>query len=272
MIGRTDAERVLDAFLAPEADRLPDRVLEAAFSEIARTPQRRARSVPWRFPDMPTFSRATAAIVVLVAVIGAGALYLSSNRGGAGGPGVPAATPTPSPSPTSTATATPQPTVSLDTATWVDFTSPRYGYTIGRPPGWEANPASHDWVMATDVANWLSQGQDQFIDEQATYQIGVHGFAVDIDAGMAPDQWIDAFFAGNASTCARPAAEMPPITVDGHAGKVADEQACSDEIAFVPIDRRMFVFTIGREAQYALFNAFLSTVRLPAPPATPAPS
>ena len=87
MNGQIDAERILDAYLAPEADRLPDRVLDAALADIARTPQRRALRVPWRFPNMHALSRATGiAAVALVAVVGAGALfYLTSNRpGGAG--------------------------------------------------------------------------------------------------------------------------------------------------------------------------------------------
>jgi len=464
MTGRTDTERVLHAFLAPEADRLPDRVLDAAFSEIARTPQRRALRVPWRFPEMPSFSRATASIVVLVAVIAAGgAFYLTS---GVGGPGLPTASPTPSPSPHVLTTgstaefeagtyvtgdpflarvtftlpsgwegnmggpyavflgrastgvellrflifdkvyadpchydrgplvpspgpsvddlvgaltgvpgldvttptdvtvggyrgkeitvsppasfagctlaggkyvlwelplgtaidlqagqrdhlwildvdgqrlvieapeppnesaqdraavqgivasillapaetrpsptavaATPQPTNSLDTSTWVDFTSPRYGYTSGRPANWEANPSTRAWTMEQDRTDWLSPGQDQFIDEQADYQIGVHGFAADIDAGMTPDQWIEAFVLGP-SSCLVVVADLPAITVDGHAAKLADQQACSDEIAFIPIDRRMYVFTIGRDRQMSLFNAFLSTVRFPEPTPT----
>jgi len=69
MTGRIDVERILDAYLAPEADRLPDRVIEASLSEIARTPQRRALRVPWRFTPMHGFARAAIAAVV-VAVVG----------------------------------------------------------------------------------------------------------------------------------------------------------------------------------------------------------
>jgi hypothetical protein len=35
MSGRADTERILDAFLAPDTDRLPDRVIDAALDEIA---------------------------------------------------------------------------------------------------------------------------------------------------------------------------------------------------------------------------------------------
>ena len=116
MTGHVDAERILDAFLAPEAERLADRVIEAALDDIARTPQRRAVRVPWRFPTMPALSRATSvAAVALVAVVGAGSIYyVVSNRPGAG-PGTPTASPSvtaqPSPAPTSSQTALTPPDV-----------------------------------------------------------------------------------------------------------------------------------------------------------------
>ena len=53
MTSRTTTERILDAYLAPEGDRLPDRVIEAVFADIARIPQRRAPRAPRRFRHMP---------------------------------------------------------------------------------------------------------------------------------------------------------------------------------------------------------------------------
>ena len=92
MNARTDTERILDAFLAPEADRLADRVIDAALADIARSPQRRALRVPWRFPTMPAISRATGiAAVALVAVVGAGGLLFLNSKG----PGGPGGSPTP---------------------------------------------------------------------------------------------------------------------------------------------------------------------------------
>ena len=98
MKARSTTERILDAYLAPEADRLADRVIDAALADIARTPQRRALRVPWRFPLMPALSRATGvAVVGLVALVGAGTLfYLNSNPdGGGGAQGTPLPTATP---------------------------------------------------------------------------------------------------------------------------------------------------------------------------------
>jgi hypothetical protein len=120
MNGHIDAERILDAYLAPEADRLPDRVLDAALADIARTPQRRALRVPWRFPTMPALSRATGiAAVALVAVVSAGGL-LYVNSKGPGGPGD---------SPTATTAVTAAPTAALTAA-------PTPGPTVAAvPPG-----------------------------------------------------------------------------------------------------------------------------------------
>lgn len=102
MNARSDTERILDAYLAPEADRLADRVIDAALADIARTPQRRALRVPWRFPLMLALSRATGvALVALVAVVGAGTLfYLNSAPTGGGSQGTPVPTATPTPTPT----------------------------------------------------------------------------------------------------------------------------------------------------------------------------
>jgi hypothetical protein len=122
MNARTGTERILDAYLAPEADRLPDRVIDAALDQIARTPQRRALRVPWRLPTMSALTRATGiAAVALVAVVGAGGLiYL--NASGPGGPGG-RATPAPTPG-------------GPGITSFTTYTSAAYGITFGYPDGW----------------------------------------------------------------------------------------------------------------------------------------
>jgi len=132
MNAHVDAERILDAYLAPEADRLPDRVIDAALDQIARTPQRRAVRVPWRFPDMPALSRTTGiAAVALVAVVGAGGLiYLNSGSGGAGSRSTPAPTAAPTVVPTAA------PTLPPGITGWKTFTSAVYGFTISYPDDW----------------------------------------------------------------------------------------------------------------------------------------
>ena len=135
MNGKVDTERILDAFLAPEADQLPDRVIDAALADIARTPQRRALRVPWRFPYMPALNRVTGIVAVaLVAIVGAGGLiYLNSNSAsGPGGPTTVAPTPTPSALPSGT-------------AGWMQYTSEVHGFDVGYPEDWTVTTATRDW-------------------------------------------------------------------------------------------------------------------------------
>lgn len=95
MNGSTGTERILDAYLAPEADRLPDRVIDAALADIARTPQRRSRWPAWRPHHMNTYVKLMAAAAAVLVVALVGYQFLPRN-GGVGGQ------PTPQPSPTAT--------------------------------------------------------------------------------------------------------------------------------------------------------------------------
>jgi hypothetical protein len=143
MNGRIDAERVLDAFLAPESDRLPDRVIDAALADIARTPQRRALRVPWRFPLMTNTMRAAAGIAI-VAIVGVGVLALNLRPAGNGASDRPAPTATPAPAPT-----TPGITG------WTAFTSEMYGISFQYPDDWTVEaratrkPNAGDDILST---------------------------------------------------------------------------------------------------------------------------
>ena len=141
MTGRIEVERILDAFLAPENDRLPDRVIEASLSEIARTPQRHALRVPWRLPEMNTFARAAALLVVAAIAFGAVTLLVGRN-GEVGGPS-PASSATPEPS---TPARSGPPLPALDAT----FNSPTYGYQIRYPTGWTVTPAAAPWPLGTN--------------------------------------------------------------------------------------------------------------------------
>jgi hypothetical protein len=225
---------------------------------LAALPSIRQRRRPWfgvggRNLQMPSSIRLLAVAAVL-AVAGASALLLAS--------GQPDPPPAWSVAPSGPAVTPASTTGAIDTSRWVAFTSARYGYTIRHPADWETTAASRQWTLEQDRTDWISPAQDRIIDEEASYPIGWHGFAVDLPAGSSADQWIDAFFEGTtaASGCLVLAADMPSITVGGYHGKLADQQACDDTIAFVFVQPRMYVFTIGRENQVALFKAFLSTV------------
>jgi len=148
----------------------------------------------------------------------------------------------------------------MDTTTWGGrFTSTHYLYTISYPTHWEPTQATRDWSMSLDRTDWLSPAQDRFIDNEAGYQIGIHIFRIKLAQNQTSDQWIDALLAG--SKCPVRTADMREIVVDGQRGKLADQPACDDAIAFVQTFERgfLYVFTIGRTGQQPLFDAFLST-------------
>jgi hypothetical protein len=185
------AERILDAYLAPEDDRLPERVIDAVLADIARTPQRRARSVPWRFRLMPALSRTTAlAAVVLVAVVGAGALiYLNST--GLGGPG---GRPSPSPTPLPTTAPTPSPTpgasqVAPGITGWTTYTSAQYGLTFGYPEGWTiVRSATRDW-QADDGLDPQTSSYETFVSPGVTTVVAFSVWQMQATLGMDLDSW-----------------------------------------------------------------------------------
>ena len=269
-----DPDAILASWLEDGPTRLPDGTRRAIGVATRSTDQRRRPIwVSWRLRNMNSYARLAVAAVVVVAVGAMGlALLRPAGSAGSGGDAIPTASPLATPIPSPTPTPTPRPTPGLtDTSNWVQFTSTRYGYTIGHPPTWTATPASRNWTLP-DRKDWTSPAQDEFIDQHAAYEIGVHGFAVDIPKGMSRDQWIAAYFEGDSpAACVTLAKDMTPLTVDGLPGLLADQPGCDDSIAFVPIGSRMYVFTIGRAQQVALFDAFLSTVRF-SPPASPSAS
>jgi hypothetical protein len=146
MNGRIDAERILDAFLAPEADQLHDRVIDAALAEIARTPQRRALRVPWRFPTMPNYLKLAAAAALVIAVGGFALWQLAPPPGGPGGPtDAPTSTAVPTARPTTAPTDRPQPTTYVPGALTQTFTSAFHGVSLRYPEGWAAQKATEPW-------------------------------------------------------------------------------------------------------------------------------
>ena len=102
MNAERDVQRLVTHWLAEEAEvRAPDRVLHSARRTIDRTRQRRL-VVAWREPMyVSPFRLATAAAVVVVALVGAAFLGRMTALPGAGG----APTPSTAPAPTTDATA-----------------------------------------------------------------------------------------------------------------------------------------------------------------------
>jgi hypothetical protein len=190
MNGRIDAERILDAFLAPEADQLPDRVIDAALADIARTPQRRALRVPWRFPYMPALSRATSLVAaVLVVAVGVGVFaYLNSPGGSGQSTPAPTSSPTTEPTTAPTAASTPQPT--FDPTDLSTYTSAVYGHTISYPSSWSVEAEATEACQPPDRVIEASC-QDIFLNDPAIDgdQIAMFVFQVPAPEGADLASW-----------------------------------------------------------------------------------
>lgn len=76
------------------------------------------------------------------------------------------------------------------------------------------------------------------------------------------DEWITAYYEGSEvdSVECDTLIDPQPISVDGHPGSIAVNDACADAQAFVFVEGRVHVFAVWRADQEALLEAFLSTV------------
>lgn len=193
-----DAERILDVFLAPTADRLPERVIDAAFAEIDRIPQRRPLRMPWWPPAQQLGRLATAALVAVVAL--GGLLYVVNTSIPPGGepsasaldgsaapsdatssPTVepeasddssfePVASPEPTPTPAPTVIETPRPTSGLDD--WTSYGSAVYSYFAAYPTSWTVEHlATRKWDAETDGLDPASRGVDTFTNPAGTVSV-----------------------------------------------------------------------------------------------------
>ncbi len=250
MSGSTRTERILDAYLAPEADRLPDRVIDAALADIARTPQRRASRVPWRFTRMPALTRATGiAAVALVAVVGAGGLmYLTSNSPGGGGSestAVPTTAPTTAPTPAASE-------VAPGIGAWTTYTSEVYGVTLGYPEDWSLNaPATREWQAGDELFGDSWPYADTFVSPgEGDASIGLSvwempaGEGADLDSVPGLKAWAETFCSDvGASSCEEFTERAVPMCLN------AGGASCRGAI-LVP--------TAG--AQYAFFMDWISAM------------
>lgn len=266
MKARSDTERILDAYLAPDADRIADRVIEAALADIARTPQRRALRVPWRFSLMPALSRATALAVVVLVVVGAGMVfYISSSPGNVGSPGTPSPTATPTPAPSVAPTVVPTvagipplPEGPLAAGTYrlrpftsetmtIDVTVPDGGWFGGPPsalsgPVGESNGPNGAFIafvraqtINSDPCHWDNDGSGRAPQEG------------DVEVGPTVDDLAEALAGSSAYASTTPV----ETTLGGFSGKRLELQLAPDPAGCDSYDGagdQYFVFG-GREPQ-----------------------
>ena len=89
-------ERAARSWLEIGPTEAPERAVEAAFLEIASTPQERDWHVPWRLPKMTPLARALVGVAAVAVLLVGGVILLPAMTGTIGGPH---ATPTASPAP-----------------------------------------------------------------------------------------------------------------------------------------------------------------------------
>jgi len=161
-----DLDRVLDAFLAEGPGQAPDRVLFGALDEVATMPQRRPLLGAWRRRMTPTLRLALAA-ALLIAALGAGAIYIGNQAP----PPLPSPTPTAGPvgSPSAATTEepavtpgpTPVPTPAVSVATLVNSAMSRVdsAITAARSPvGFTVDDQSQLLRLADSVRELVDLG------------------------------------------------------------------------------------------------------------------
>jgi hypothetical protein len=262
MTGRNDTERILDAFLAPEHEQLPDRVVDTALTEIARTPQRRALRVPWRFPQMTNPQRAAAGIAtVAIVFVGALAFSFRSPSNGADG-SAPTAT---SPSASSSAPATsppPSPTAMADSDLSSSFVSDRYGYTVPIGPDWSTRKATLTWTGPDNSRPVI----DEFGLDAST--VAFNAASEPLAEGQTVEAWLDLFQSpeNEASDCMGGSpAGWPTRQLGGRAWTI--QQGCYGTSAIAVQDGRVYVLTCGgcnatTEDANRLFDRLLEGIEL----------
>jgi hypothetical protein len=268
MKARSDIERILDAYLAPEADRLADRVIDAALADIARTPQRRSWWPAWRSNRMNTYAKliAAAAAVLVVAVVGY--QFLPRNGGIGGEPSA-----QPSPTAQSSPTATSSPTAAavhpivdgpLAAGTYrlrpfpsgtmtIDATVPGGGW-LGGPPAAIGGPVGESngpngvavaffnaQTINSDPCHWDKDGSGRAPQEG------------DIEVGPTVDDLAEAL-------AAAPYESTTPVaaTLGGYSGKRLELQLVPDPSGCDSYDgagNQYFVFGGRDGAQYAQGDA-----------------
>ncbi|HEX5014416.1 MAG TPA: hypothetical protein VFV72_09695 [Candidatus Limnocylindrales bacterium] len=203
MTRQTDLELALDRYLADRGDRLPDRVLEDALTEVDHTAQRRP-SFPWRFPSMSTPLRlGLVAVAVIVAAVGG--MYLLGNRSNTNVAATPSPTPTaqPSTAPSSQAPEASGPAMA-------QHESPIYGYTIGAPAAYQFIPATVEWPAGEDLGP-ETEWTDRFRAGTGTAFVGIA--SQPLPEGTTGDQWLDTYAATvETRECGGPVGDWTDVT------------------------------------------------------------
>jgi hypothetical protein len=259
-------DRAVTDWLESGSDRTPPPAIDAVLLAVKTTPQERDLRIPRRFTHMP-FSMRLAVAVAIVAIVGVAGFALikpTQDNGVTPSPtptSAPVTTPVPTALPPSVAPSDPPPaaeSTNLDKATWLAFTSDRYGYSAAYPARWYVAVATEDWLFMTREQFWSSSGEgaDRFVSDGSVFHLTV--FSSTLPAQTTAEAWIAAYErTGPECPFAR---DLPAIDIDGHPGRISTK---CDMAAFVTVGQTMFVFSID-DYNDVMLRTFLTTVKLPA--------
>jgi hypothetical protein len=281
MTGPRDPDAIIANWLEDGPIDLPEETRRAIVVGLRTQPRARQVAILRGLPIMNSLSRLGAAAAIVLAVGGL-AIFALSNRNG-GGPGAQSSTtPTPSIGPSTsvapTASSTPDP---LDTATWKQYVSNHYGFSISYPADWVLTPATREWTLAVDAKDFLGGGADHFELKVPNQGVGVNAWSVAVEPGTTAASWLDSYCQLNTKPCTGLDQRSIPAQVDGHAGVIV---AFTDDVqAFFLVDGRMYVVACWRPntdpsvAKYSgaikLVQTYVSTMHLlPGGPASAAPT
>ena len=276
-----DPDTIIATWLDDGPIDLPDETRRAIVVGLRTQPRARQVAILRGLPIMNSLSRLVAAAAIVLAVGGL-AVFALSNRNG-GGPGAqPSVTTGPSIAPSASVAPSPSTTPGpLDTATWKQYVSNRYGFSISYPADWVLTPARRDWTLAVDAKDFLGGGADHFELKVPNSGVGVNAWSVAVEPGQTAASWLDSYCQLNTKPCTGIDQRSIPAQMDGHAGVIV---AFTDDVqAFFLVDGRMYVVACWRPntdpsvAKYSgaikLVQAYVSTMHLlPDGPASAAPT
>ena len=230
-------ERAARSWLEIGPTEAPERAIDAAFLEIATTPQERDWHVPWRLPKMNPFARVLIGVTAVAVLVLGGVTLLPAVNGPIGA--VPTASPTTSPAASPAAAESPRFSLSGT------FTSTLMGYSIKIADGWVAESATIPWDTATDND---PPGADSIAITGTDSSLGVA--SQPIPAGSTYEQFLGRFHqnevAGVPAGCdGGDPSTWKPVQIGPETGVL--EQLCNATIAFAHVGDRIYRFAWGNE-------------------------
>ncbi|HEX5828500.1 MAG TPA: hypothetical protein VFY23_13330 [Candidatus Limnocylindrales bacterium] len=230
-------ERLLDAWMADDSDRVPDRVIEGTADRIARARQLPAwRLQPWRFNLVSTPIKLAAVGAALLAVLVGGAVFI----GGGASPTTsttarPTAIPAPTPAPASSSPAPASPAAmargELQPGTYV--TQPHSGnsvtWQVTVPAGWVNGgnwflyPTSVDGPAATNDAGEPDGVAAVFLNEPEVILDGC-----DYLGGMTDTASVDELVAAIQAKDDWVVSTPTDVSINGFAGTQLDVELPAD--------------------------------------------